>query len=222
MRKTIGILGLGIFGSTIAKTLAENDFDVIVLDKNAENVNRLEHFIAKGVIGDMTDLELLEAIGLAECDAVVIASGTNLESSILALMNCKKLGIKTIIAKAKNKMFQEVLKQMGATSVILPEKLTGIRVAKNLMRTTIQDIVELDEYTSIIEFLPPKKWIGKTLDQLDLRNRYEINIIGMRETKGARLNVGISSDTIIKEQVVLVGIAESDLFERYDYLNELE
>ncbi|UJF15949.1 TrkA family potassium uptake protein [Jeotgalibaca sp. MA1X17-3] len=222
MRKTIGILGLGIFGSTIAKTLAENDFDVIVLDKSAENVNRLEHFTAKGVIGDMTDLELLEAIGLAECDAVVIASGTNLESSILALMNCKKLGIKKIIAKAKNKMFQEVLEQMGATSVILPEKLTGIRVAKNLMRTSIQDIVELDEYTSIIEFLPPKKWIGKRLDQLDLRNRYEINIIGMRKTKGARLNVGVSSDTIIEEQVVLVGIAESDLFERYDYLNELE
>ena len=170
----------------------------------------------------MTDFELLEAIGLGECDAVVIASGTNLESSILALMNCKKLGIPKIIAKAKNKMFQEVLEQMGATSVILPEKLTGVRVAKNLMRTAIQDIVELDEYTSIIEFLPPKKWIGKTLDELDLRNRYEINIIGMRKTRTARLDVGVSSDTIIQEHIVLVGIAESDLFERHDYLNELE
>ena len=222
MKKTIGILGLGIFGSTIAKTLAENDFDVMVLDKDEENVNRLEHYTAKGVIGDMTDFELLEAIGLGECDAVVIASGTNLESSILALMNCKKLGIPKIIAKAKNKMFQEVLEQMGATYVILPEKLTGVRVAKNLMRTAIQDIVELDEYTSIIEFLPPKKWIGKTLNELDLRNRYEINIIGMRKTRTARLDVGVSSDTIIQEHIVLVGIAESDLFERHDYLNELE
>jgi len=222
MNKTVGILGLGIFGSTIAKTLAEHDCDVIAIDKEEDNVNRLERFIPKGVVGDITDLSLLEAIGLEECDVVVIATGTALEASVLALMNCKKLGIKRIIAKAKNKTYREVLEEMGADTVILPEKETGMRVAKNIMRTNIEDIVSLDDETSIVEFFPPQRWIGKSLQDLDLRNRYDINIIGMREKRGAHLDVGISSDTIVQEHIMLVGITESDIFERHDFLNELK
>ena len=106
MSKLVGILGLGIFGSTIAKTLSEFDSDVIAVDKDPENVNRLEPFITKGIIGDVTDLALLESIGLSDCDVVVIATGTVLEASVLAVMNCKKLGIKHIIAKARAKQRQ--------------------------------------------------------------------------------------------------------------------
>lgn len=222
MNRLIGILGLGIFGSTIAKTLAEYDCDVIAIDKEEENVNRLEPFIAKGVVGDITDLSLLESIGLEECDVVVIATGTALEASVLALMNCKKLGIKRIIAKAKNRTYKEVLEEMGADTVILPEKETGMRVAKNIMRTNIEDVVSLDEDTSIVEFYPPQRWIGKSLQALDLRNRYDINIIGMRKKKGAHLDVGMSSDTIIQKDIILVGITESDIFERHDFLDELK
>ena len=86
MSKLVGILGLGIFGSTIAKTLSEFDSDVIAVDKDPENVNRLEPFITKGIIGDVTDLALLESIGLADCDVVVIATGTVLEASVLAVI----------------------------------------------------------------------------------------------------------------------------------------
>lgn len=222
MNKTIGILGLGIFGSTIAKTLSEYDCDVIAIDWEEDNVNRLEPFIAKGVVGDITDLSLLESIGLEDCDVVVIATGSTLEASVLALMNCKKLGIKRIIAKAKNKMYREVLEEIGADNVILPEKETGMRVAKTIMRTNIEDIVYLDDETSIVEFYPPKGWIGKSLQDLDLRNLYDINIIGMRVKKGAHLDVGVAGDTIIQPDIVLVGITESDIFERHDFLNELK
>lgn len=221
MSKLIGILGLGIFGSTIAKTLAEFGSDVIAIDKSEENVNRIEPYITKGIVGDFTDLELLRTIGLEDCDAVVIATGTYLEASVLGILNCKKLGIERIIAKAKNKTYREVLEEVGATSVIQPEKETGLRVAKNLLRTNIEDIVRLDESTSVVEFYPPERWLGKTLIELDLRRKYDINIIGMRRHKHGKLHVSFDPNEKISKDYVLVGITESDKFEQVDYLNQL-
>lgn len=221
MSKLIGILGLGIFGSTIAKTLSEFGSDVIAVDKYEENVNRIEPYIAKGVVGDFTDIELLRTIGLEDCDAVVIATGTYLEASVLGVLNCKKLGIKHIIAKAKNKNYREVLEEIGSTIVIQPEKESGMRVAKNLLRTNIEDIVRLDDSTSVVEFYPPERWIGKSLIQLDLRRKYDINIIGMRRNKLGKLLVSFDPNEPIAKDFVLVGITESDKFEQVDYLNQL-
>ena len=221
MSKLIGILGLGIFGSTIAKTLSEFGSDVIAVDKYEENVNRIEPYIAKGVVGDFTDIELLRTIGLEDCDAVVIAPGTYLEASVLGVLNCKKLGIKHIIAKAKNKNYREVLEEIGSTIVIQPEKESGMRVAKNLLRTNIEDIVRLDDSTSVVEFYPPERWIGKSLIQLDLRRKYDINIIGMRRNKLGKLLVSFDPNEPIAKDFVLVGITESDKFEQVDYLNQL-
>lgn len=221
MSKLIGILGLGIFGSTIAKTLSEFGSDVIAVDKYEENVNRIEPYVAKGVVGDFTDIELLRTIGLEDCDAVVIATGTYLEASVLAVLNCKKLGIKHIIAKAKNKNYREVLEEIGSTIVVQPEKESGVRVAKNLLRTNIEDIVRLDDSTSVVEFYPPERWIGKSLIQLDLRRKYDINIIGMRRSKLGKLLVSFDPNELIAKDFVLVGITESDKFEQVDYLNQL-
>lgn len=221
MSKLIGILGLGIFGSTIAKTLSEFGSDVIAIDMSEDNVNRIEPYITKGVVGDFTDLDLLRTIGLEDCDAVVIASGTYLEASVLGILNCKKLGIQRIIAKAKNKTYREVLEEVGATVVVQPEKETGIRVAKNLLRTNIEDIVRLDESTSVVEFFPPERWVGKSLIQLDLRRKYDINIIGMRRTRHGKLVVSFDPNEAISKDCLLVGITESDKFEQIDYLNQL-
>ena len=221
MSKLIGILGLGIFGSTIAKTLSEFGSDVIAVDKYEENVNRIEPYIAKGVVGDFTDIKLLRTIGLEDCDAVVIATGTYLEASVLGVLNCKKLGIKHIIAKAKNKNYREVLEEIGSTIVVQPEKESGVRVAKNLLRTNIEDIVRLDDSTSVVEFYPPERWIGKSLIQLDLRRKYDINIIGMRRNKLGKLLVSFDPNEPIAKDFVLVGITESDKFEQVDYLNQL-
>ena len=221
MSKLIGILGLGIFGSTIAKTLSEFGSDVIAVDKYEENVNRIEPYIAKGVVGDFTDIELLRTIGLEDCDAVVIATGTYLEASVLGVLNCKKLGIKHIIAKAKNKNYREVLEEIGSTIVMQPEKESGMRVAKNLLRTNIEDIVRLDDSTSVVEFYPPERWIGKSLIQLDLRRKYDINIIGRRRNKLGKLLVSFDPNEPIAKDFVLVCITESDKFEQVDYLNQL-
>lgn len=220
--KIIGVLGLGVFGSSIAKELNDFDCEVIAIDIDMDNIERVEPYVTQAVQGNITDLAFLRSVGLENCDVVVVATGTSLEASVLAVMNCKKLGISTIIAKAKNKSFMEVLLEIGATKVIRPEKEAGVRVAKSMLKTHITDIVDLDDDYAVIEFKPPAPWIGKTVGQLDLRKRYEINIIGVRKTSQKRMDVSFGPDYKIEAGTVLVGIAESEIFERYDYLNKLK
>lgn len=219
--KTIGVLGLGIFGSTIAKRLGENDIDVIAVDLKMEDVERIEPYVTQAVQGNMGDLDLLRSIGFENCDAAIIATGSNLEASVLAIMNCRKLNINHIIAKAKNKMYKEIFLEMGATEVIRPEKEMGDKVGRNLMRHHILDVFDLDDQFAVIEFLPPKKWIGKTLQELDLRREYEINIVGVRENLNGKMMVYVDPGMIIQEDNVMIAIGESDKFEHLDYTNQL-
>ncbi len=218
--KTIGILGLGIFGSTIAKTLSTYDCDVIAIDKAEENVNRLEAYITKGIVGDITDDELLTACGIGDCDVVIVASGSSLESSILAVMHCKNLGVPEIICKAKSRISTEILSQMGAHKVISPEKDTAVRVARNILHRRISDIIQLDNNISLIEFYPPKSWIGKSLQELNLRKKYDLNLIGYRNGPNEKLNIQFTADYRLKESELIVAITESNSFEQSDYFDD--
>lgn len=220
--KTIGVLGLGVFGSSIAKELSDFDCEVLAVDLDVNNVDRVEPYVTEAIQGDITDLDFLKNIGFDNCDVVVVATGTSLEASVLAVMNCQKLKIATIVAKAKNKVFMEVLYAVGATKVVRPEKEMGTRVAKNLLRRHITDIVDLDDEFAVIEFYPPARWVGRSLQELDLRKRYEMNVIGIRKKPEKRLDVSFGPDYIIDGSDIIVGIAESEIFERYDYLNKLK
>lgn len=222
MIKTVGVLGLGLFGSTIAKQLGEQRYDVIAIDKNISEVNRVEGYVTQAVQGDFTDLELLESIGFENCDIVVIGTGTNLEASVLAIMNCKKLGIKKIIAKAKNRSYMEIMLEMGAHEVIRPEIEMGNKVARNIMRHNILEVVNLDDDNAIIEFIAPKRWIGKTLNELDLRKRYSINVIGIKVSKQDELAINISPEEKIKAGSFIVAIGKPDTFEHLDYTDQLK
>lgn len=222
MDKVIGVLGLGIFGSTIAQELGEHHYEVIAVDKDLEDVNRVEEYVVQAVQGNITDLNLLRNIGFEKCNVAVIGTGSNLEASVLAIMHCKKLGIPKIIAKAKNRTYMEILKEMGATEVIRPEKEMGDKVARNLMRNRILDVIDLDDENSIVEFNPPKEWVGKTLVELDLRNKYKMNVIGIRQHKNSKMNVQILPNEKISHDSLLVAIGESHTFEHLDYTNQLK
>lgn len=222
MNRTIGILGLGIFGSTIAKELGEQDHDVIAIDRDENNVNRVEPYVIKGVVGDFTNLELLKRIGIEQCERVVVASGSSLEASVLAIMNLKKLGVKEIIAKSKNRSYMEIMLEVGASQVIRPEHEMGIRTARSLVKHHILDVIDLDENMSIIEFKAPKSWIGKSLNDLKLRQRYELNVIGIKHNMDEPIDYTLSNEILISENSILVVIANSDKFERLDYLNKIK
>lgn len=216
--KIVGVLGLGIFGRTIVRELSLFGYDVIAIDSKEENIQDVAELVHKSAIGDITDLDLLKNIGIAQCDLVVIATGNNLESSVLAVMNCKKLGIQQIIAKAKSETFEEVLYGIGASKVISPERETGMELASLIMRYSITDIYHLEDNIAVIEFVIPQDWVGKTILALDIRNKFDLNIIGTRAEPNQPLTTAFPLDAPLQSKTIIVAVANNRTFEKYDYL----
>ena len=223
MRKKIfGVLGLGIFGRNVAKELSKFEQDVIAIDVNPSFVQNVSDVVKKAAVGDIADIDFLKALGINQCDTVVVATGNNLESSVLAVMHCKKLGVKNIIAKAKTKTYEEVLYGIGASKVIMPERDSGKRVAANMLRHHIENIVHLEEKLAMVEFSVPDSWVGKNLIQLNVRNKYEINIIGTRQTTSSAIDTNIDPNKAFEADTEVIAIASDDTFEKFDYLGYLK
>ena len=221
-KKLVGVLGLGIFGRAVARQLSQFDQDVIAIDMKENIVNEFGNIVTKAVLGDITDKNFLLAVGLDHCETVVVATGNNLESSVLAILNCKKIGIPIIIAKAKNKIYEEVLYGIGATDVISPERDSGKKVASNILKHHIENIIYLENHVSIINFKIPESWVGKNLAELSIRQKYELNIIGTRLHKGGHLKLNVDPNTPLPPNIILVGIANDYTFEKFDYLGYLK
>ena len=162
-QRTIGILGLGIFGQSILKGLKDQDVEVIAIDDHEDVINQYESIITTGVVGDITDLDLLDAADIGNCDTVVIATGENLESSVLAVMHCKALGVERVIAKVKSEVTKEVLEKIGADLVILPEVEAGMSLAKMILFQDRIEVFQLDDEVVVVEFTVPSAWVGKSI-----------------------------------------------------------
>ena len=217
---TIGILGLGVFGTTIAKTLHKYDCNIIAVDNHEQQINQLESILTRGVVGDITDRSLLRAAGIQNCDAVVVATGTNLESSVLAVMHSKTLGVPKVIAKVKGTTAKEILLRIGADKVISPEKETGISLAKHLIHRSTTSVFELDGNVSIVEFKPPKKWFGKTLAELQLRQNYKMNIIGYRCGENQELNIQLTPDYVFNEDELITAVTDHNTIDHLEDLTD--
>ena len=218
MEKQFVVLGLGIFGSTLVKTLSQFGREVIAIDKDSENVQRVSEFATKAVIGDVTDIQFLTDLGLDDIDVGIVAIGDRLEDSILATMNLKELGVPYVIVKAKNKRFKVVLERIGADHVVRPEKEMGEKIARTLLRKNIKDLIELDEENCIVEMKGPQSWIGKSLSQLDLRKLYSINVLGKRDPKTHKLEVPVDPSAPIEMNDTFLVLGQTDKIEKYDYL----
>ncbi len=219
--KIVGVLGLGVFGRTVAKELGNYGTEVIAIDSNPNNVQIVSEFVTNPVVGDFTDIDILRNTGVDNCDIVVIATGSNLESAVLAVMHCKKLGVPRIIAKARSTTFEEVLYEVGVTSVVSPEHDSGYRLSSKILRNSISEVLRLDDNVSIIEFEIPQQWVGKDMRELDLRVKYDLNVIGMREEPGEPLQ-SIPIELKLPNEIIMVAVASSRKFERFDYLNEIK
>ena len=218
MEKQFVVLGLGIFGSTLVKTLSQFGREVIAIDKDSENVQRVSEFATKAVIGDVTDIQFLTDLGLDDIDVGIVAIGDRLEDSILATMNLKELGVPYVIVKAKNKRFKVVLERIGADHVVRPEKEMGERLARTLLRKNITDLVELDENYSLVEMKVPQAWVGHTLSSLDLRKKYGINILGQRDMETQKIELYVNPEHVLRVNDHFLMVAETEKIERFDYL----
>ncbi len=220
MRRTIGVLGLGVFGRTVVKELTDEPVDIITIDKDKTITQRIESYVLEAVIGDFTDMELIKSVGIAQCETVIIATASSLESSVIATLNCKNLGIKNIIVKVKNKRHREIMEQLGATEVIRPEYAAGLKLSKQLRNPNIRDVIDLEDDVSIVEFTPPKKWLGKSIKELDLRSEFGLNIIGIKSAQTNMINYNLAVDAPLDATDILVAIGNKDDIEEFDYVED--
>ena len=218
--RTIGILGLGIFGSSVLTALAQHDINIIAIDDHEERINQFEPVLVRGVVGDITDEELLLSAGIDTCDTVVVATGENLESSVLAVMHCKGLGVPTVIAKVKSYTAKKVLEKIGADSVISPEYEMGRSLAQTILFNNSVDVFQLDKNVSIVEMKIPRSWAGKSLSHLDLRGQYNLNILGFRDYENAPLDVQFGPDDQLKADGYMMAVINNQYLDNLAHLND--
>lgn len=218
--KNIAVLGLGIFGQTIAKELSQFECDVLAIDVNEKNVDVVSEYVLKTAVGDMTQLDFLKAAGVEECDTAIVATGTRLDSLVLAVMNCKTLGVSNIIAKAKDSSFEAVLQALGVTQIVKPERTAGKQLAQQLLKNKIKEMIPLNETMSIIEFQAPKQWVGQSIIDLNIRQKYSMNLVGVKDDNG-QINAQLDIHQTIKEEDTFVGIVDSQKFLEDDFLGQL-
>lgn len=217
LNRQYAVLGLGIFGSTVSKTLSHFNCEVIAIDKDMECVQRMADIVSVAIQGDIKDINVLRNAGVADCDVAIVSTGSHLEDSILCLMNLKELGVPYIVAKAKNKSYKQILEKVGADRVVRPEKEMGVVIAKSLLNKRIIDMVDIDGEYSIVEVAVPDTWVGRTLAQLDVRNRFKVNILGIRYGDN-HLDVTPSASYKLSKYDHLLIISNADLFTKLDFL----
>ncbi len=218
MSDYIVVIGLGSFGYYVVRELSEKNYDVIAIDKNSQKIETVKNFATKSIIADCTDKETLINFRVNEAKAVIVAAGPNMEDSILIVHFLKELGVKNIIAKAQSDAHGRILELIGATEVIFPERDSAIRVATRLTKKNLLDYLPLGEDYSIREIAPPEIFIGKTLKELDLRNKYSINIIAIKEIIPEQKVVIPTADFVIKESDILVVIGTEDALDKISKL----
>lgn len=178
--RRIGIIGAGRFGASLAESLAEHGVEILLIDQNREIIQEFSEFVTKAVEGDVTNARTLEDAGFQECDVVVIAIGTNLEGSIMATVNCKELGVATVVAKANSDLHGKILKRVGADTVVYPNRDCAKRLARTLLSKGSVDLFEISDGLSVAEIDVPESLKGKSLKEAEVRKTFGVTVLCVR------------------------------------------
>ena len=203
--KSILVIGLGRFGTYISKELFDMNHEVMGVDINEECVNEALPFVTNALIGDSTNRNFLETLGIPDYDACVVAIGDGFHGSLETVSLLKELGARHIIARASSDQQEKLLLKIGSDEVIYPERKLAFWVAIRCSSVNILDYRELDDEYAVIEVTPPEEWAGKTLLALELRRRYDFNVLGLR-TNG-KLDCNVEPNTVFRrdQSVLLLG-----------------
>ena len=213
INRTYAVLGLGRYGRAVAEELVKSGAEVIAIDENEEYVNNASAVIPICKCADITDLEVIEKLGIANVDVVIVAMASNLEASVMAVTLCKEVGVPMVIAKCSNELHQKILSRVGADRVVFPEKESGTRLAKNILSSGFADLIELSEDVSMVELDVKGEWEGKTLSQLDLRRKYSMNVVAIR--KGEAVVTDIDPQMPLEKEMKLIVIAKADKLNKF-------
>ena len=204
--KTYLVVGLGRFGTAVARKLRELGNEVMVIDEQAESVQRLSNYVTYAVVGDARDEEVLASLGVGNLDCAIVAIGENLAASILITLNLKSLGVPQVICKAKDDLQKRALEKIGADRVVIPEQEMGMKLAQNLTSSSVLDYVELSKGCGLAELVTPAAWEGKTLSEIDVRKKYGVTVAALRKADGD-LTVFVDAGYRLKgdDELILVG-----------------
>ena len=181
MSRSIAVLGLGKFGRSLAESLYSLGMDLMVVDRDPDLIREFSAKSTVAVCANLESEEEIQALDLKHMDMVVVCMGTSLAPSVMCVVEAKSQGVPFVMAKALSSQMGTILKKVGADQVINPEAESGMRVARALASPTILDLFDVGENLCMIEMIPDKKWIGKTLLELNLRQKRGINVIAMKE-----------------------------------------
>ncbi len=181
MGKSIAVIGLGRFGRKLAESLYEMGTDVMAVDKNPEIVAAVSGRVTYAIETDVVSEDALKGIGLGSMDVVVVAMGSDLVASIMSVMVAKEQGVPMVIAKAADKRMGQILERIGADKIIFPEEETGFRTARTLVMDSFLEFFDIDDNLCLLEIKPKKEWIGKNLIELDLRGKYGVNVVAVKD-----------------------------------------
>ena len=202
------VIGLGRFGTSVAKTLYALGNDVLAIDMDEDLVQEVSDSVTHAIQMDATDEAALRTLGIRNFDVAVVTIGSNIQASVMVALLVKELGVKYIIAKGHSDLHAKVLYKIGADRVILPEKDMGVRVAHNLVSSSILDYIELSPDYSIIEIESPKEWHNKTLREIGMRTHYGINVMAIKNEN--EINVSPKAEDIVYPKDIIVAIGSAD------------
>jgi trk system potassium uptake protein TrkA len=223
------VVGMGYFGSAIARILSKRGAEVVAIDSHEDRIEHIKDDVAYAVTLDATDRKALESQGLHDMDAVVVAIGENFEALLLCTLHLQEMGVRRIIARASHPSQMEILRKMGVKEVLQPEVTVGASVAENLLNPDVLMCMRLPDEYEIIEIKAPKNIIGRTLENIGLRDKYNINLVTImrdhEEKKGSETVVeqhilGVPmSDTVIQPSDVIVIFGRTKSIERFIEIN---
>lgn len=207
--KTYLVVGLGRFGVAVALKLQELGNEVMVIDENEDRVQKLSSHVTYAVVGDARDEDVLESLGVRNFDCAVVAVGEDLAASVLITLNLKSLGVPQVICKAQDDLQKRALEKIGADRVVIPEREMGMKLAQNLVSSSVLDYVELSRDCGIAEIMTPRSWVGKTLPEVDVRRKYGVTVAALRKMDGD-LTVFVGSDYALSAGDVLVIVGSNE------------
>ena len=191
-KKTFAVFGLGKFGESVARELAQIGAEVLAIDVDEEKVHEIAPYVTRAMKVDVCDKETMESLGLSNMDGVIISITGNLDASIMA--------------KSGEEIHSTILKKVGADKVIIPEKESGLRVARSLISGNFKEFIELSSTIRMIEIAAREDWVGKTLRELNLRKRLNINVIGIRDKNEIVMN--LDPDIPIKKEYSFIVVLD--------------
>ncbi|MGM0688697.1 MAG: potassium channel family protein [Bacillota bacterium] len=218
MKQSFLVIGAGRFGTSVAKTLYNMGQDVMIVDNDEVKIQLISDEVTNAAQADASSEACLKALEVKDFNAVVLAIGDDVQSSIMAAILLIELGAKVIVAKARTTLHGKVLEKVGVNQVVFPEREMGHKLARSLIAPSIIDMIELSDDYSVVEVIAPDHMVGKSLKELDLRARHGISVIALRRNHGDKTKISPVAEDTIEAEDIIVAIAQNKHLKKVDWL----